>query len=148
MEKLFKRLCSKETDTVRSRSIIVQGRNVTLNRTCGRVLDSTFEELCDRPLGAVDYLHLSKLFHTVIIRGVPQLNLKVKSPARRFITLIDTLYDSRVRVIISAEKPLAQLFSKERDADAHEQSLSLDDVNIVGNQVHSCNHLHLNAETN
>ena len=82
----------------------------------------------------MDYLQLSKIFHTVIIRGVPQLNLKIKSPARRFITLIDTLYDSRVRVIISAERPLTQLFSKERD-DEHQQSLLIDASNIEGNQV-------------
>jgi len=134
VNRLFKLLCSKENDTVRSRSFIVQGRHVTFNRACGRVLDCDFEELCDRPLGAVDYLQLSKIFHTVIVRGVPQLNLKIKSPARRFITLIDTLYDSRVRVIISAERPLSQLFSKEKD-DAHQQSLLIDASNIEGNQV-------------
>ena len=114
----------------------MQGRHVTFSRACGRVLDCSFEEICDRPLGAIDYLQLSKLFHTVIIRGVPQLNLKIKSPARRFITLIDTLYDSRVRVIISAERPLSQLFSKEREVDVqHQQSILMDDTNVVGNQV-------------
>lgn len=50
-----------------------------------------------QPLGASDYLQLSQVFHTVIIRDVPQLNLRLKSQARRFITLIDTLYDNRVR---------------------------------------------------
>lgn len=136
VQRLFKWLCSKENDTVRSRSYIVQGRYVTFNRACGQVLDCTFDEICDRPLGAGDYLQLSKLFHTVIIRNVPQLNLKLKSPARRFITLIDTLYDSRVRVIISAEKPLNQLFSKKRDDDVqHQQSILMDDANVVGNQV-------------
>lgn len=115
----------------------MQGRNVTFNRTCGRVLDTTFEEICDRPLGAGDYLQLSKIFHTVIIRGVPQLNLKLKSPARRFITLIDTLYDSRVRVIISADEPLQRLFSKERDAEVLlQQTISVDDTNVIGNQVY------------
>lgn len=115
----------------------MQGRNVTFNRTCGRVLDTTFEEVCDRPLGAGDYLQLSKIFHTVIIRGVPQLNLKLKSPARRFITLIDTLYDSRVRVIISADEPLQRLFSKERDAEVLlQQIISVDDTNVIGNQVY------------
>lgn len=136
MNRLFKWLCSKENDTVRPRALIVQGRHVTFSRACGRVLDCSFEEICDRPLGAIDYLQLSKLFHTVIIRGVPQLNLKIKSPARRFITLIDTLYDSRVRVIISAERPLSQLFSKEREVDVqHQQSILMDDTNVVGNQV-------------
>ena len=49
-----------------------------------------------QPVGASDYLMMSKVFHTVLIRDVPRLNMKVKSQARRFITLIDTLYDNRV----------------------------------------------------
>ena len=73
-----------------------------------------------QPLGAADYLQLSQLFHTIVIRDVPQLNLKIKSPARRFITLIDTLYDNRVRIIISARYPLKQLFSKEPEFDDHD----------------------------
>lgn len=52
--------------------------------------------ISEQPLGASDYLQLSQVFHTVIIRDVPQLNLRLKSQARRFITLIDTLYDNKV----------------------------------------------------
>jgi AFG1-like ATPase len=51
-----------------------------------------------QPLGASDYLQLTQYFHTILIRDVPQLNLRLKSQTRRFITLIDTLYDNRVRV--------------------------------------------------
>lgn len=94
--KIFKYLSSMENDVVRSRILNVKGRNVTFEKTCGQVMDSTFAELCDRPLGASDYIEISQAFHTVIIRDVPQLNLKTKSQARRFITLIDTLYDNRV----------------------------------------------------
>lgn len=54
-----------------------------------------------KPLGASDYLEMSQAFHTIIIRDVPQLNLRLKSQARRFITLIDTLYDNKVRYILS-----------------------------------------------
>jgi len=115
LSRLFKWLCSSENDMVRPRTLTVQGRNVSFQRSCGRVLDCTFTELCDRPLGAADYLQLSQAFHTVLIRDVPQLNLKLKSPARRFITLIDTLYDHRIRLIVGAQQPLKLLFSKERD---------------------------------
>lgn len=52
-----------------------------------------------QPLGASDYLELSQVFHTIIIRDIPQLNLRLKSQARRFITLIDTLYDNKVKDI-------------------------------------------------
>jgi len=118
LDRLFKWLCSRENDVVRPRSLIVQGRQVNFDKSCGRVLDCTFDELCDRPLGAGDYLQLSQVFHTVIIRDIPQLNLKLKSPTRRFITLIDTFYDNRVRVIIGAQLPLLKLFSHEKEPTA------------------------------
>lgn len=51
-----------------------------------------------QPLAGSDYLQIAQYFHTVLIRNLPQLNLSSKSQARRFITLVDTLYDSRVRV--------------------------------------------------
>ena len=50
-----------------------------------------------QPLGPSDYLKLCHAFHTILIRDIPQMSLQMKSPARRFITLIDTLYDSKVR---------------------------------------------------
>jgi len=135
IDRLFKWLCSKENDVVRPRTLLVQRRQVHFNRSCGRVLDCTFDELCDRPLGAGDYLQLSKVFHTVIIRDVPQLNLKLKSPTRRFITLIDTLYDSRVRVIIGAKLPLLQLFSKEKETSGIHQANILEVLESVqGNE--------------
>ena len=88
-----------ENDVVRPKILSIRGRNVSFKKSCGQVLDSTFEELCDRPLGASDYIEICQAFHTVIIRNIPQLNLKVKSQARRFITLIDTLYDNKVGIM-------------------------------------------------
>lgn len=131
IDKLFKFLCSQENDIIRPRIIHILGRNVTFVKTCGQVIDTTFSELCERPLGASDYLILSKTFHTVIIRDVPQLNLRKKSEARRFIVLIDTLYDSRVRVVISADVPLKKIFTtdvKENNLDDHR--ILMDDLNI------------------
>lgn len=141
VDNVFKFLCSKENDVVRPRTICIKGRNVNFQRTCGRVLDSTFAELCDRPLGASDYLELSQIFHTVIIRDVPQLNLRFKSQARRFITLIDTLYDSRVRVVISAAVPHTQLFVPEGDNDyTDEKRMLMDDLKIShGSDDHKSN---------
>lgn len=131
---IFKALCANETDTVRSRTFTILGRNVTFNKACGGVLDTTFEELCDRPLGASDYLHLTQIFHTIIIRELPQLSLKLKSQTRRFITLIDNLYDNRTRVVISAYVPLKQLFLKKKvalDELDDEQRVLMDDLDIV-----------------
>lgn len=119
MDLAFKILCSQETDTIRPRTITHLGRDLTFAKTCGQVLDSSFGELCNRvrhihisstntlfyckylqPLAGSDYLQIAQYFHTVLIRDIPKLNLNSKSQARRFITLIDTLYDNKVRVSV------------------------------------------------
>uniref|UniRef100_A0A1S4H373 Uncharacterized protein n=2 Tax=gambiae species complex TaxID=44542 RepID=A0A1S4H373_ANOGA len=134
MDKLFKVLCSQENDMIRPKTFTHFGRNITFAKTCGQVLDSTFDELCDKPLGASDFLQIAQFFHTVLIRDIPQLNLKLKSQTRRFITLIDTLYDSRVRLVVSADVPYKYLFSNDAPDDMHtsdEHRMLMDDLKIT-----------------
>ena len=59
--------------------------------------------MCARPLGPEDYLQLAEAFHTIILSGVPVLIRERRAEARRFITLIDTLYDAHVGLIVSAD---------------------------------------------
>lgn len=110
-----------------------------------------------QPLGASDYLELSQAFHTVIIRDVPQLDFRLKSQTRRFITLIDTLYDNKVslhmfyllfifnnlnhykclclnkkkfcqvRVVISAAVPHTELFIPQGDSEYTDEKRMLMD---------------------
>uniref|UniRef100_A0A8B9K0P5 AFG1 like ATPase a n=1 Tax=Astyanax mexicanus TaxID=7994 RepID=A0A8B9K0P5_ASTMX len=107
---LFDELAYRQNDVMRPRVLTVQGRQLTLSRTCGTIADCTFQELCDRPLGASDYLELVRHFDTVIIRNVPRLKVGLKDQVRRFITLIDIFYDQKVRVVVLAEAPLQLLF--------------------------------------
>jgi predicted ATPase len=80
---------------VGSKTIQILGRQLTFNRCCGRVLDVPFDDLCVRALGATDYLAIARVFQTVILRGIPIFN-RPSSELRRFITLIDSLYDHKV----------------------------------------------------
>ena len=80
----------------------VKGRVIKVPETARGVARFTFDELCDRPLGSVDYLHLAHRFHTLIIDGIPRLGPERRAAARRFVNLIDTLYDARVGLIASA----------------------------------------------
>ncbi|CAJ0935815.1 unnamed protein product [Ranitomeya imitator] len=96
MDKLFDELAQKQNDVTRPRILKVQGRELKLSKACGSIADCTFEELCDRPLGASDYLEMCKKFDTVFIRQIPQFNMTKRSQARRFITLIDAFYDHKV----------------------------------------------------
>ncbi|KAJ7363526.1 Lactation elevated protein 1 [Desmophyllum pertusum] len=86
-------------------------RKLNAPRVCGRVADFTFEELCAQPLGAADYLALCEHFDILILRDIPRMTLFQKTEARRFITLIDTLYDNRIRLICSAATSIGDLFN-------------------------------------
>ncbi|XP_030381208.1 putative ATPase N2B isoform X2 [Scaptodrosophila lebanonensis] len=137
MNRMFKILCAEENDVIRPRTITHFGRDLTFQRTCGQVLDSTFDELCNRPLAGSDYLQISQFFHTVLIRDVPQMTLDIKSQLRRFITLIDTLYDNRIRVVISADKPLDSLFHLTDDPTPMSDTdrVLMDDLKITHSQA-------------
>ncbi len=81
----------------------------------------SFAELCDAPLGSIDFLAIAHGFHAVLIDGIPQLSAAPRDVTRRFINLIDTLYDNRVCLVASAGAepqdlyaagPMQQLFER------------------------------------
>lgn len=83
--------------------LALMGRELHVPRACGRAARFTFAELCDKPLGARDYLAIAKRFNTLFIDRVPVLDQTRRNPAKRFILLIDTVYDRRMRLVMSAE---------------------------------------------
>ncbi|XP_062863397.1 AFG1 like ATPase a [Trichomycterus rosablanca] len=129
LDQLFDEMAFKQNDIMRPRSLRVLGRTLTLNKACGTIADCTFDELCDRPLGASDYIEISTVFDTVFIRSIPLLTLNKKTQARRFITLIDSLYEHKVRVVLQAEAPLEELFVNEGHHD-DESHILIDDLGL------------------
>ncbi|NXN62229.1 AFG1L ATPase, partial [Rynchops niger] len=130
MDKLFDELAQKQNDCT-PRILKVQGRELRLNKACGTIADFTFEELCDRPLGASDYLEVSKHFDTVFVRDIPLLTMAKRTQARRFITLIDTFYEHKVRIICSAVTPLQSLFLVEHDnGELEDNRVLMDDLDL------------------
>ncbi|XP_047484305.1 putative ATPase N2B [Penaeus chinensis] len=125
---LFKIMISEETDIVRPRTLTYSGRNVTFEKTCGGVLNSTFEELCNRPLGAEDYIQICHVFHTIFIQDIPVLNQRSKGQARRFITLIDTLYDYKVRIVCTSDVPHTQIF---RGDEGHSEFVDKESLSLM-----------------
>ncbi|XP_060712443.1 lactation elevated protein 1 homolog B isoform X2 [Hemiscyllium ocellatum] len=136
VDKLFDELAQKQNDITRPRILKVQGRELRLSKACGTIADCTFEELCDKPLGASDYLEMTKHFDTVFIRNIPMLTLAKKTQARRFITLIDAFYDHKVRVICSAAMPLERIFVQ-KDHDSHDDDarVFIDDLGLEQTKV-------------
>ncbi|HUI18421.1 MAG TPA: cell division protein ZapE [Alphaproteobacteria bacterium] len=83
--------------------LIVQGRRLTFRHAAMGVLDTTFAELCQAPLGPADYLALAQHYRAVVLDGIPRLGPERRNEGRRLVTLIDELYEHRVQLIASAE---------------------------------------------
>ncbi len=82
--------------------IEMKGRSVLVPRAAGRVARFTFRDLCEKPLGASDFLAIADRFDTVFIDHIPMLRADRRNETKRFIILIDTLYDHTVRLFASA----------------------------------------------
>jgi predicted ATPase len=102
-----------QNDTIADVPLEVQGRTLHVTRVAKKssIAWFTFKELCDKPLGAADYLKIAHSFHTVYIDSIPLLSLQERDQIRRFITLVDALYDSKVRLICCAAAPPLALFT-------------------------------------
>ena len=83
-------------------SIEMKGRVIEVSRAVGRNARFTFEDLCVRPLGASDYLAIAERFDVVFVENIPHLGPEKRNETKRFIILIDALYDARVRLFASA----------------------------------------------
>ncbi|NQU69192.1 MAG: cell division protein ZapE, partial [Rhodospirillales bacterium] len=90
--------------------ISVQGRKVTVPVSARGVARFTFEELCNRPLAAADYLAIAKKFNTLILSGIPYLDPSRRNEAQRFTLLMDSLYEHNVNLVCSANVAPDEIF--------------------------------------
>jgi cell division protein ZapE len=97
-----------------------KGRVIHVPRAARGVARFAFADLCERPLGAVDYLKLAHEFHTILIDRIPVMDFPRRNEAKRFITLIDTLYDQAVKLVASAEAEPDALYRAEDGNEAME----------------------------
>jgi len=88
----------------------VNGREVELPRFANGVGRATFWELCAKPLGPADYLAIASAVRVLILEDIPQLSSSNYNEAKRFVTLIDALYEARVRLIASAAETPERLY--------------------------------------
>lgn len=102
----------------------VQGRAVTLPAHVGRAARSSFWDLCGKPLGPADYLAVAKAVDVLLIDGVPRLSASNYNEAKRFVTLIDALYEARVRLIASAADEPEQLYNEGEGSFEFERTAS------------------------
>jgi len=89
--------------TEKTETLIVKGRSLTAPRTARGAARFTFSELCEKALGANDYLAIVRQFSTIFLDRIPIMGPELRNEAKRFVTLIDTIYDSRTKLVCSAD---------------------------------------------
>jgi cell division protein ZapE len=90
----------------------VFGRKVVLTAVSGAVALTTFDELCSQALGSADYLEIARVFNTLVMEGIPRITADKRNEARRFVTLIDALYEHKVKLICTADVPPHELYTE------------------------------------
>ncbi len=110
--------------TPRPARLRVVGRTLEVPLAAGCAARFDFEALCGRPLGPGDYLALATHFETLVLDRIPRLSPENYDRARRFIILIDALYDHRVKLIASADAPPDELYERGEGAKAFERTAS------------------------
>ena len=105
-------------------TLTVLGRPLRVPATARGAARFDFADLCMQPLAAQDYLAIARDFHTVLIYHIPVMGENMHNVARRFVVLIDTLYDEGVKLICSAAAPPDELYSDGRGSDAFRRAAS------------------------
>lgn len=104
-------------------SLRVYGRDVILQRSSGSTVCCSFAELCETTYGPADYITIASAFDTLILLDVPVLTLARKNEARRFITLLDALYEARCKLAMTAEAGPDELFFPDSKDDGEDDAV-------------------------
>ncbi|HWF94428.1 MAG TPA: cell division protein ZapE [Xanthobacteraceae bacterium] len=103
-----------------AQDLVVLGRVLHIPRAAKGVVRFGFDELCEQPLGAADYLKIAHEFHTLILDRIPVMDFDRRDEAKRFIILIDTLYENAVKLLASAAAEPDALYRAEDGFEVRE----------------------------
>ncbi|MBB2495518.1 cell division protein ZapE [Aquipseudomonas ullengensis] len=111
LEKSFRSLLPEHCTVEEYKALMIENRAIMARKEGDDVAWFEFRELCDGPRSQNDYIELGKIFHAVILSNVEQMGVAKDDMARRFINLVDEFYDRNVKLIISAEVELKDLYT-------------------------------------
>ncbi len=100
------------------------GRTLHVPKSLKGVAVFSFRRLCGEPRGAADYLTMARHFHTVIMVGIPRMGPETRNEAARFVTLVDALYEHKVKLLASADAAPEQLYPSGDGAFEFERTVS------------------------
>jgi len=105
-------------------TIEILGRDIPTRRRADGVVWFSFAALCDGPRSQDDYIEVAKAFQTVLLSEVPLLDRETENQARRFVALVDEFYERRVKLIVSAEHPIADIYQGHRLSHEFQRTIS------------------------
>ncbi len=111
-------------EAARSGNIVIEERKIPVRGRGKSIAWFDFAALCEGPRGPADYIEIAREFNTVLLGGIPHFDRMNEDAARRFVNLIDELYDRQVNLVCTAQDPPPQLYSGERLAGAFERTAS------------------------
>jgi cell division protein ZapE len=124
LQALFTELADGEEVSASSGTIEIEGRSIPVIRQDESIVWFSFAALCAGPRSQNDYIEIARNYQSVIVSDVPVLDSDHDNEARRFIALVDELYDHHVNLIVSAEAPPEELYRGERLAFQFKRTVS------------------------
>ncbi|WP_414472797.1 cell division protein ZapE [Microvirga sp. M2] len=118
LTRAFKSLTGREQG--KPVTLTVKGHPVDVPQAASGVARFAFADLCSKPLGAADYLAIADEYETVILENIPRMTFERRNEAKRFIMLVDALYDARVKLLASAEAEVHELYHADTGREAFE----------------------------
>jgi len=118
IDKIWRRIAGRDGGA--AQTIELQGRTIRVPLAGGGAARFPFVDLCEAPLGASDYLRLARAYHTLVIEHIPVMEQDRRNEAKRFIMLIDELYDKGVKLVASAADEPETLYRGTDGAEAFE----------------------------
>ncbi|MCE9648396.1 MAG: AFG1 family ATPase [Parvibaculum sp.] len=122
LDEAFRHLTDK--DRGEPQVLALKGRAVHVPQAAHGVARFSFADLCSKPLGAADYLKIAQSFHTVLIDDVPVMTPERRNEAKRFVTLVDALYEAKTKLILSAAAEPEALYPQGDGAFAFQRTVS------------------------
>ncbi|MDA9702673.1 cell division protein ZapE [Candidatus Pelagibacter sp.] len=122
MNKFF-RIISKDRKKT-TQSLDIKGREFLIKEFYQGVVRFTFDELCDKNLGAEDYLEIAKVSKFIVIDKIPKFDDINSNQQHRFITLVDIVYDKKIPIAVTAEKNLDELTSSKSLKEPFNRTIS------------------------
>ncbi len=124
LEKSFRSLLTENCTVLENEALLIENREIMARRVANDVAWFEFRALCDGPRSQNDYIELGKIFEAVLVSNIEQMNVAKDDMARRFINLVDEFYDRNVKLILSAEVELKDLYAGGRLEFEFQRTLS------------------------